>query len=99
MVQPWKPITNLCDLRHLGKLSEELGEASAVTSRCIIQGVDSLHPETGKPNRRWLEEEIADVLACLDRVVERFNLDKEFIMQREAKKITLLREWHGMLEG
>lgn len=98
MVQPWKPITNLCDLKHLGKLGKELGEASAVTSRCIIQGLDGLNPETGKPNRRWLEEEIADVLANFDLVVTRFNLDKEFIMQREAKKIALLREWHGMLE-
>lgn len=98
MFQPWKPITNQLDLAHLGKLGEECGELTAVNERCKIQGLDGLNPETGKPNRRWLEEEIADVLACLDRVVERFNLDKEFIMQREAKKIALLREWHGVLE-
>ena len=98
MTQPWKPITNSCDLKHLGKLGEELGEASAATSRCIIQGMSGLEPITSKPNSRWLEEEIADVLANISLVVERFSLDKEFIVKREARKIAQLREWHQMLE-
>jgi hypothetical protein len=62
-LNPWRPMTRPIDLKHLGKLGEESNELGAAISRCIIQGIDEREPVTGKPNRQWLAEEIADVLA------------------------------------
>lgn len=91
---PWHPITNLVDLKTLGKAVEELGEAQSVIARCIIQGIDERNPGTGKPNREWLEEEIADVLGNLDLIMERFNLREDFIRSRAWAKAERLRQWH-----
>jgi NTP pyrophosphatase (non-canonical NTP hydrolase) len=96
-VNPWQPMDSKIGLKHLGKLNEELGECVAASSRCIIQGIDELEPETGKPNRQWLEEEIADVLANLDLVCKHFELDEAAIAIRANKKFKLLTIWHEQL--
>lgn len=100
---PWHPITDSVDLKHLGKLGEELGElgaaagkCAAAVSRCIIQGVDEREPVTGKLNRDWLQDEIADVQANLDLVIERFGLDEEAMAARSAKKRQHLKQWHDL---
>lgn len=84
------------DLKHLGKLLEELGEMTAATSRCLIQGVGKSEPVTGKLNKVWLEEEMADVKANMLLVIERFQLDAAFINKRCDKKMVLLKSWHDM---
>lgn len=87
---PWHPITDPLDLKYLGKLCEEAGELASAVSRCIIQGIDECEPSTGKPNREWLEDEVADVQANIDLVVERFGLDEERMAARiEKKKVHL----------
>lgn len=100
---PWHPIKDAVDLKHLGKLGEELTELAAAASkcgaavcRCIIQGVEESEPVTGKLNRHWLEDEIADVEANIRLVVGRFDLDRERMHQRMERKIAHLRQWHGM---
>lgn len=91
---PWHPIKNAKDLKHLGKLGEELGECSAAVSRCIIQGMDGKEPLTQKVNRQWLEEEIADVIANTDLVIQHFKLDDLAILKRSQLKKAKLKEWH-----
>lgn len=91
---PWHPMTDAVDLKHLGKLGEECGELSAAISRCIIQGIDEAEPVTGKVNRQWLEEEIADVLANIELNIERFKLDRAAIAVRSKKKRKHLTIWH-----
>lgn len=86
-MNPWHPITDSVDLKHLGKLSEELGELQAAVARCIIQGIDEREPVTGKVNRDWLTEEIADVQANLDLVVKRFEIDHLTLMLRIQKSV------------
>ena len=95
---PWHPMIRPIDLKHLGKLSEEFGEAAAAVSRCIIQGIDEHEPITHKPNRAWLEDEIADVLANVALVIDHFKLDLPRIEARVARKKDHLREWHSMLD-
>lgn len=95
-MNPWHPIQDPVDLKHLGKLGEELGECSAAVSRCIIQGVDQTEPVTGKLNRTWLEDEIADVLGNAQLVMERFSLDAKRIRERAEDKVKRLRTWHEM---
>lgn len=95
-MNPWHPITNKVDLKHLGKLGEELGECSAAVSRCIIQGIDAAEPVTGKVNRDWLEDEIADVLANIALVMSRMKLDRIKVEKRAEAKAKQLRTWHRM---
>lgn len=102
-LNPWHPITDSVDLKHLGKLSEEINEQievlsklGKVVSRCIIQGMDGSNPADGKSNKRWLEEEIADVVGNSELVIERMNLDKLFIRERADDKKIRLRTWHKM---
>lgn len=96
LISPWVPMTDPTDLKTLGKFNEELGECSSAASRCLIQGIDECEPVTGKPNRRWLQEEIADVMAGIVLSIERFELDEEFIVNRAEKKVEQLRTWHAM---
>lgn len=95
-MNPWHPMTDAVDLKHLGKLGEETGELSTVACRCIIQGIDEEIPGEGKTNRRWLEEEIADVLGNIDLNIKRFGLDMKFIALRAEEKKRRLRTWHAM---
>lgn len=96
-MNPWRPISDALDLKHLGKLSEELGEAQAAVARCIIQGIDEAEPVSGKPNRQWLQEEIADVEATLIIVKEQFGLDQLGIAERCRRKAAYIARWLGMI--
>jgi len=93
---PWHPITDTIDLKHLGKLGEECNELGSAVSRCIIQGVDEAEPVTGKLNRDWLEDEIADVEANIELVKRRFDLDRDRIFRRRIKKMLFLGKWHAL---
>lgn len=93
-VNPWHPMTDQTDRKTIGKLLEELGECTSAAARCDIQGIDEAHPETGKVNREWLEDEIADVLAGFALTRERFGLN--ISEERIERKIAALRAWHAM---
>lgn len=93
---PWVPMQKPIDQKHIGKLLEELGEATAAASRCFIQGLAALEPDTGKPNQIWLEDELADLLANVQLCVEHFGLDSQRIAARVDRKKAGLREWHQM---
>jgi hypothetical protein len=94
-LEPWHPMTSPVDLKHLGKLAEELNEAGAAVARCIIQGINASEPVTAKPNRAWLEDELADVLANIDLVMEHFNLNRARMVQRANRKKYHLQKWHA----
>jgi len=95
-LNPWHPIADAVDLKHLGKLAEEAGELASAAARCMIQGINEPHPTTGKINREWLEDEIADVLANMALCSERFGLNEQRINLRNSNKQTQLRAWHKM---
>jgi NTP pyrophosphatase (non-canonical NTP hydrolase) len=96
LASPWQPIDSKLELKILGKLGEEASELATVVSRCIIQGVDEVQPVTGKSNRLWLEEEIADVLANISIAAAKYQLDENFITKRAEEKIDYLLAWHEM---
>jgi hypothetical protein len=98
VLNPWQPMTRPIDLKHLGKLAEELNECGSADARCVIQGIDEREPVTGKSNREWLEDEVADVLANLRLVTNHFSLDEKRIVARLQRKIEHLKAWHSMLE-
>ena len=96
-INPWVPMTRPIDLKHLGKLAEEANELGAAIARCVIQGIDEKEPTTGKPNRDWLRDEIADVIANIELVITHFDLDVVAIDARATRKSDGLRQWHHML--
>lgn len=97
-LNPWVPMSKPIDVKHLGKLGEELNECGSAVSRCLIQGIDEAEPITGVVNRQWLQNEIADVLANITLVVQHFRLDTAAISARAELKKGHLRGWHSMLE-
>lgn len=97
LVSPWVPETEPRKVKSMGKALEELGECQSAIARCLIQGLDAREPVTGKPNREWLEEEIADARAMLSELVHEFNLDAARISKRALRKRVLQQRWKGML--
>ena len=95
----WIVETNGRRVRRLGKTGEELGEASSVVNRCIIQGIDEIDPSSGKTNRRRLEEELADVWAQIECTIEEFGLDVVFMSKRIQTKKAHMAEWEALVEG
>lgn len=91
---PWHPMSDPVDLKHIGKLLEELSEGGSAAARCMIQGIDEREPVTGKLNREWLEDEIADILANISLCEERFGLN--ISTARIERKLAHLRAWHAM---
>ena len=96
LIHPWYPETETNRVRALGKALEELGELVSATARCLIQGIDEREPVTGKPNRQWLEQEVADVRTQCAILVETFDLDTQAIATRTRKKYDQMQEWRSM---
>ena len=96
LVSPWVPESDPKRLKILGKALEEAGEYTSAVSRCLVQGIGESEPVTGKPNKQWLEEELADVLATAAHLIEEFGLDDKFMGERSLKKYEQLKTWHSM---
>jgi hypothetical protein len=94
---PWVPMSNPKDIKVTGKALEELGEAVAALARCLIQGIDATEPSSGKPNKEWAQDELADVNATSYLLAEHFELDKDAIMKRRGRKIDHLKKWFEMM--
>ena len=92
----WTPTTDLLTLRRMGKLLEELGEASNVAARVIIQGIDEVDPGSGKVNRERLENELADVQAQIGCTVLAFDLDQDRMARRTTEKMRQMAEWEAL---
>ena len=90
---PWKPISDDLQQKVLGKLLEELGEATAVAARCTIQGLDGISPDTGKVNRVWLQEELADVESKIQACLVYFDLAYPAFWARVQKKTAFHKPW------
>lgn len=93
----WQPEQDALNLAVLGKALEEMGEASAMLGRCVIQGIEEAEPVTGKPNREALENELADVAATTAMLIDHFGLDADRMGARVEAKIAHLRRWHALI--
>lgn len=90
---PWTPETDPIRQKTLNKLNEEAGELISASARCLMQGIDGHEPETLKPNKEWLEDELADVWACFQGTIKTFKLDLPRIIDRANKKMAYLENW------
>lgn len=96
-VSNWEPITDPYQLALLGKLGEEMSECAAAIFRCIIQGTDEKESTTGKVNRDWLTEELADVDALMLHVINRLQLNTSQIAERSSRKHSYKTPWFDWL--
>jgi hypothetical protein len=93
----WLPIIDRVALACIGKAGEESAELSAILFRTIIQGIDEIDPDTGKLNRLAIQEEIADVAATSELLIEMLDLDRPSIELRKQRKIAMKKAWFAML--
>ena len=97
-MQKWTPTTDSLQLRRFGKLCEELGELQAVAARCIIQGIDEIDPSSGIVNRARLQDEVSDVYAQLNVLINDLELDYLYILRRTQQKVGNMRKWDELVE-
>lgn len=93
----WRPISNPFHIRRLGKLAEELAELQKVVSRCLIQGLDGVDPDTGEVNLKALWKEAADVQAQIDVSAATFRLPVLDMAARAWVKRARMDEWEALL--
>ncbi|ARO22901.1 hypothetical protein TAL182_CH01088 [Rhizobium sp. TAL182] len=92
----WKPEPDILIHQALGKAGEEAGELATILFRCTIQGLDASESVSGKPTRKSLFDEIADVLAATQWL--RDLIGDEFDQARFDRKLAGFRRWQAMLE-
>jgi NTP pyrophosphatase (non-canonical NTP hydrolase) len=78
----------------LSKLIEECGEVQQVVGKLLGNNGESKHWDGGIDLRERLQNEMADLMAALNFVVEVNGLDKSKMMERATLKINRFRGWH-----
>lgn len=93
----WKPEPDVVIHQALGKACEEASELANILARCLIQGLDQSEPVSGKPNRKALSDEIADLDAAVQWLRELTG--EEYDEERADRKLNGFRQWQRMLEA
>lgn len=97
-ITPWTGEQNLGANMLLGKLMEELGEATGRAARAQMAGLAALDPDTGKTNQEELLRELADIEAvtrALGRHVRDFYPSETRIQNKFAgflRWMTMIKE-------
>jgi hypothetical protein len=74
-------------------LQEECAEVTQAISKIFRFGMDTQWPQ-GAPTNKWkLEEEVGDLLAMVDILIENGTLSDSYINQARKNKRTKLKEW------
>ena len=79
-------------------LQEECAEVIVAVSKISRFGIDNYKPGKPKTNREHLEEEIGDVLAMIDIMLEKNVISLEHLEVAKAAKIEKLKQWSGIYE-
>lgn len=95
-VTPWMPEQDRIRLAMLGKLLEELGEATQRAARCITHGLYETDPDTGQLNIEELRKELTDVEACMS-VARQYDGDLRTLIDRYKQKTDGFEHWHAMI--
>ena len=78
----------------LAKLLEEMGELAQVAAKKLAYPDTDEHPDSGGSLSIRLEQEMADVLAAMDFVIEIHGLSEVQINYRRLAKLQQYRRWH-----
>jgi NTP pyrophosphatase (non-canonical NTP hydrolase) len=90
---------NTATQQALDILQEECAEVIVEVSKCRRFGIDSVHYRTGELHQAMLEQEIGDVLALVDILVDQGLLDQDALdSAKEAKRLKLM-QWSTIFQG
>jgi len=77
-------------------LQEECAEVTQAVSKCYRFGIDNYKPGKPKTNREHLEDEIGDVLAMVDILLEMAVIDSRNLEAAKRAKIEKLKKWSNI---
>lgn len=75
---------------------EECAEVSQAVSKIFRFGWESTHPKTGVNNKEHLEEEIGDLLAMVDIMIEKCIISDSAVNEARQKKKEKLKVWSSI---
>lgn len=84
-------------LPGLSKLIEEMGEAHQVIGK--IMGAHGFTSWDGLNLKLLLEEELADVMAAMDFVIQHNKLNRGKMVNRAEKKFKKFSRWHKNIQA
>ena len=79
-------------------LQEECAEVIQAVSKISRFGIDNFKPGTPKTNREHLEEELGDMLAMIDIMLEKSVISLEHLEIAKKAKIEKLKKWSSIYE-
>ena len=79
-------------------LQEEAAEVIQAVSKISRFGIDNFKPGKPKTNREHLEEELGDMLAMIDILLEKSVVSLEHLEIAKRAKIEKLKKWSNIYE-
>jgi NTP pyrophosphatase (non-canonical NTP hydrolase) len=80
-------------------LQEECAEVTQAVSKCFRFGLDNFKPGKPATNAEHLENEIGDLLAMIDILVELGVVKQENLITATAAKKLKLKQWSNIYEN
>jgi NTP pyrophosphatase (non-canonical NTP hydrolase) len=77
-------------------LSEECAEVIQAISKCHRFGMDNVKPGKPKTNREHLEEELGDLLAMVDILLDMGVVEAGTLESAKLAKIVKLKKWSNI---
>jgi NTP pyrophosphatase (non-canonical NTP hydrolase) len=77
-------------------LSEECAEVIQAISKCHRFGLDNYKPGKPKTNREHLEEELGDLLAMIDIMLDQGVIDHNSLEVAKKAKVEKLKKWSNI---
>jgi len=78
-------------------MQEECAECIQAVSKIFRFGFDSKHPEKSYDNREHLEEEVGDLLAMIDLLLENEVVAWSNVNKARRKKFEKLQQWSNIM--
>ena len=79
-------------------LQEECAEVIQAVSKISRFGIDNLKPGKPKTNREHLEEELGDMLAMIDILIDKGIVSSDHLVFAKIAKIEKLKKWSTIYE-
>jgi len=89
---------NSKEIEVMNILQEECAEVIQAVSKVNRFGLDNFKPGKPKTNREHLEEELGDMLAMIDIMLEKNVISLEHLEAAKTAKIEKLKQWSNIYE-
>ena len=80
----------------LGILQEECAEVIVEVSKCRRFGLNSIHYKTNLEHKKMLTQEIGDVLALVDILIEQGVVSNFDLLDAKLQKHEKLKKWSNL---